>query len=133
MTDKPHRVGQRVSAAIRGSRPASRWIEGCEERVFHQYAGSGHPIEQARFAGVRIADDRHRRHLVAPPLGALDRTRGVQVPQLSAQLGDPTGDPAPVSLQLRLTGTAAADANAAAGAPAGLAGEVATPAPQPLT
>ena len=53
--------------------------------------------------------------------------------ELAAQLGDLGVDPAPVGLDLGLTGTAAADAAALRADPAtGLAGQVATPAAQPL-
>src|SRR5215207_5222608 len=69
---------------------------------------------------------------MTPPLIPLDLTRGVQVPQLGSQLGDPTRDAAPIGLQLRLTGTASADPDTTARTTTGLAGQVATPAPQAL-
>ena len=53
--------------------------------------------------------------------------------ELAAQLGHLGVDPAPVGLDLGLTGATATDAAAAGADPAtGLAGEVATPAAQPL-
>src|SRR4029078_3459662 len=51
---------------------------------------------------------------------------------LAVELGDLGVDPAPVGLDLRLTGAAAADAGAASNPAADLAGEGASPAAEPL-
>ena len=62
--------------------------------------GAGQPVQQARLAGVGVADDRDRRHLVPPPLGPLGLPGRVHLAQRGTQLGDPAVDPAPVGLQL---------------------------------
>ena len=64
--------------------------------------------------------------------GALGVAGALHLLQLAAELGDLGVDPAPVGLDLGLTGTAATDALAARGAAAGLAGQVAAPAAEPL-
>ena len=115
-----------------GLGPPGGRVEGGEQRVLDQHPGAGEPVEQAGLAGVGVADDGHRRHLVPPPLRPLGLPGAVHLAQRGPQLGDPAVDPAPVGLELGLAGTAAADAHAAAGPPAGLPGEVAAPAAQPL-
>ena len=71
--------------------------------------------------------------MVATALLALGVAGALHVAQLAAELGDLGVDPAPVGLDLGLTGATATDAAALAADPAtGLAGEVAAPAAQPL-
>ena len=64
--DEPDGVGQRVAATVRGGGAPGGRVEGGEQRVLDQHAGVGQRVEQARLAGVGVADDGHRGHLVAP-------------------------------------------------------------------
>ena len=130
--DEADGVGQGVDPAVGGLGPPGGRVQGGEQRVLDQHPGAGEPVQQAGLAGVGVADDGDRRHLVPPPLGPLGLPGAVHLAQRGAQLGDPAVDPAPVGLELGLTGATAADAGAAAGPAAGLPGQVATPAAEPL-
>src|SRR3712207_4853947 len=105
--------------------------EGGEQRVLHQHARAGEPVEQAGLAGVGVAGDRHARDGVAVARGALGGAGGRHAGDLAAQLAHPRADPPPVGLDLRLTGTTGADAATAGDAATGLPGQRLTPAAQP--
>ena len=133
VADEPDGVGERVDPPVLGRRTTRGGVERGEQRVLDEHAGVGQPVEQRGLAGVGVAGDRHRRDRVALALGPLGVAGGAHVAQLGAQLGDLGVDPAAVGLDLGLTGTTATDAAALrADAATGLAGEVATPAAQPL-
>src|SRR5690606_26475661 len=61
-------------------------------------------------AGVRVADDRQRRHVRTHPVLAVHGAPAVDLLQALLELQDALADQAPVGLELRLTGTAQADA-----------------------
>ena len=124
-------VGVGELAAVRGLGAAHRGVEGGEKGVLHQHPGSGEPVEQGGLAGVGVAGDRDRRHLVAVPVGALRlAARGHRL-DLAAQLGHAVADAPPVQLDLGLTGAARAHPGAAGGdAATGLAGHGVAPAAQ---
>ena len=126
-------VGHRVDAPVPGRRTPGGRVEGREQRVLDEHPGVGEPVEQRGLAGVGVARDRDAGDVVARALLAHRLAGALEVLELAAQLGDLGVDAAPVGLDLGLTGTTATDA-AAVGADAatGLAGEVATPAAQPL-
>ena len=126
--DEPDGVAHRVDAAVRGGRTPRGRVERREQRVLDQHAGIGEPVEQRRLAGVGVAGDRHGWDLVAPPLLALGVAGALHLLELAVELGDLGVDPAPVGLDLRLTGAAAADAGTAGDPAAHLTGEVAAPA-----
>ena len=130
---KPDRVAHRVDAAVGRLGTSGGRVERGEQRVLDQHARTGQPVEQRGLAGVGVAGDGHRRDLVALALLALGVAGALHVGELAAQLGDLGVDAPPVGLDLRLTGTTPAD-TAAVGADTatGLAGELATPAAQPL-
>ena len=107
-------------------------VQGGEQRVLDQHPGSGEPVQHTGLAGVGVADDGHRRDLVAAPFGPLQLSVGVELTQGGAQLRDPAVDPSTVGLQLRLAGTTAADAGSAARTSTRLPGEVATPPTESL-
>ena len=132
VADEAHGVGHRVHAAVGGRRTTRGGVERREERVLHQHAGVGEPVEQRRLAGVGVAGDRDARHVVATARLALDLAGAAHLLELAAQLGDLGVDAAPVGLDLGLTGTAAADALTAGGTTTGLARQVAAPAAQAL-
>src|SRR4051812_21388382 len=131
--DEADRVAHGVDAAVGGGRTPRGGVQGGEERVLHQHPGVGEPVEQARLAGVGVARDGHARDVVATALLALGVAGALHLAQVAPQLGDLGVDPAPVGLDLGLTGTTATDAAAGhADAATGLAGEVAAPAAQAL-
>ena len=130
--DEPDGVGHRVDAAVGGRRTTRGRVEGREQRVLDQHPGVGQPVEQRGLAGVGVAGDRDAGDVVAPARLALDVAGAAHVLELAAELGDLGVDPAPVGLDLGLTGAAATDAVTAGGPATGLAGEVATPAAQAL-
>src|SRR4051794_1243209 len=131
--DEADGVAHRVHAAVTGRRTTGGGVEGGERRVLDQRAGAGEAVEGAGLAGVGVAGDRDARDVVATALLALGVAGALHVGQLAAQLGDLGVDPAPVGLDLGLTGATAADAAAVRADPTtGLAGEVATPAAQAL-
>src|SRR4029077_11836461 len=67
-------------------------------------------VQQRRLADVRIARERNRRRLGAPPLLAPRRALALELLQATPELSDaPPREPA-VGLELRLTGAACADA-----------------------
>ena len=110
---------------------AHRRVERGEQRVLDEDAGAGQPVEQ-RWTCPRWCSRRWRRDGIAlrrrgAALGDADR---LHVRDLAAQLGHPGADPPPVELDLRLTGTARADAGAAGHPATGLPGHRLTPAAQ---
>ena len=116
----------------RGRRTTRGGVEGREERVLHQHARVGQPVEQRGLAGVGVAGDRDAGDVVAAARLALDVAGAAQLLELAAELGDLGVDPAAVGLDLGLTGATATDAVTAGGTATGLAGEVATPAAEAL-
>ena len=125
-------VGHRVDPAVGGRGTTSGRVQRREQRVLDQDPRVGEPVEQGRLAGVGVAGDGHRRDGVALPLGPLGRAGAPHLLELATELGDLVVDPAPVGLDLGLTGPAATDALAAGGPATDLAGQVAAPAAQSL-
>ncbi len=130
--DEADGVGQGVDPAARRLRPAHGRVEGGEQRVLHQHARPGEPVEQRGLAGVGVAGDGHGRHLVALALLALGVAALLHVGDLLAELRHLLPDPAPVGLDLGLTGTAGghAAAGGAGAATTHLPGERLAPAAQ---
>jgi hypothetical protein len=118
--DESDGVGERVRPAVRGDGAAGRRVEGCEQCVLDEDPGSRERVQQARLAGVGVADDRDTRDVVATalaPLGLADLAHRLDV---AAQLGHAVADAPPVQLDLRLTGATATDPDAAGGPAADL-------------
>ncbi|GMA93547.1 hypothetical protein GCM10025881_03710 [Pseudolysinimonas kribbensis] len=107
---EPDRVGDRELAAVGGAGTTHGGVEGREQRVLDEHAGAGQAVQQARLAGVGVARDRDRGHLVAVAGGALGLARGREALDLPTQPRHPGVDAAPVQLDLRLTGAAGAHA-----------------------
>ena len=108
-----------VSASVNSrpsgvARPAHGRVQGGEQRVLDQHARAGQPVEQRGLARVGVSGDGDRWHLVAASAPARLVSRAVFISRdLAAQLGHPLADPAPVGLDLGLTGATGADAAAA--------------------
>ena len=80
----------------------------------HRDVRAGERVQQRRLADVRVAGERDRRRLGAPPLLAPRRALALELLQAPPQLRDaPAREPA-VGLELRLTRAARADAAAEA-------------------
>src|SRR6185369_14353860 len=91
--------------------------------VLDQDAGVGQPVHQRRLARVRVAHERHRRERDALALVAVESPRAIDLVQTLAEDRDALADAAAVDLELRLTGTARADAAAEAREVGPLSGE----------
>ena len=104
-TDEAHGVRQREGPTVRGLCPANGRVEGGEQLVVDQDSGAGEPVQQGGLAGIGVARDGHAGHAVDLAAVAFGVPRGLHRPDLTLQLGDPGVDPAPVELNLCLTGT----------------------------
>ncbi len=133
MPDESDGVGKGVQPPAGRLGPAHSRVQGGEQRVLHQDAGAGEPVEQRGLARVGVAGDGHRRHLVALALLPLEVAAGLHARDLPAHLGHLLADAAPVGLDLGLTGTTGGHAAArGAGATAThLPGQRLAPAAQP--
>src|SRR5690606_22959455 len=121
-----------VDATVSRRRTPSGRVEGGEEGVLDEHARAGEPVEQRRLARVGVAGNHDRGDLVALALGALGLPGALHRLQLAAELGNLGVDPAPVGLDLGLTGATATDALTASDPATGLARQAATPAAEPL-
>ncbi|SIG95912.1 Uncharacterised protein [Mycobacteroides abscessus subsp. abscessus] len=105
VADESDGIGVGERDAVGGPGLSNRRVEGREQGVLDHHLGVGEPVEQGRFAGVRIADDRHGGHMVACAVLPLRVPGGSHAGDLAAQLRHPSADAAPVEFDLRLTGT----------------------------
>ena len=111
--DEADRVGDEVLAAV-VLEAARRRVEGLEETVVHRGAGAGEGVQERRLADVRVAGERDRRRLGAPPRLAAGRALLAELLQPRLEQGDPAARQAAVGLELRLAGAARPDAAAEA-------------------
>src|SRR5205085_2854664 len=81
---------------------AARWVEGREEPVLGQHAAARERVEERRLAGVRVADDRDDRQLVAVAVGAPRAAVLAQVLDLLLELVYAVARAPAVDLELRL-------------------------------
>ena len=72
MPNEPNCVGKRVDPTIGGLSAPGRRIQSREQRVFHQHTGIGEFIQQRRFAGVSVSNNRYRRHLATVTFCSFD-------------------------------------------------------------
>ena len=107
LADEAHGVRQHHRRAARKTQAAHGWIEGGEQLVRDIDLAAGKRIEQRRFTGVGVADQRHRRHRnlrartapsVALPLEALEPV---------CDRAHARAEQTPVGLQLCFPGAAA--------------------------
>ena len=77
-------VDIRVQSPVLGFRTAYGGIQSGEQRVLHQFRGTGQPVGQRRFAGVRIADHGDGRQAEATARATFDVTRGRHLCDLPA-------------------------------------------------
>src|SRR5207253_5069565 len=68
--------------------------------------GASQPIEQRRFAGIGVADQRHNRVRHPPTRLPMQGARALDVIELAPQMGDALADQAAVDFELALAGTA---------------------------
>ena len=103
---KPDGVGQDDGRSVRQPDAPQRRVEGGKQHVLGQHAGPGQAVEQRRFSGVGVADDRdHRkRHLLA--LGAVQVAGAAHLFELALQLDDLVLQRTPVGLDLGFAGAA---------------------------
>ena len=120
LADEPDGVGQQHRLASRAAQAPGSGVERREQPVLDEHAGVGEVVQQRRLAGVRVPDDGHVAEPDAAPTLALVGAVAVDLAELVLELVDAALDPAPVDLELRLTGAAAPDR--CSGAAAGGAG-----------
>ena len=82
--DEPDRVGDEVAAPLVLEAARGR-VERFEQAVAHRDAGVGERVEERRLARVRVAGERDRRRLGAPPLLAPDVALAAQLAQPLAE------------------------------------------------
>ena len=109
MADKADRVGQRVVPPVRRLGAAHSRVERREQCVLDEHPCAGEPVEQGGLSGVGVARDDHARHGPTTALLPLHLAGCFHAGDLAAQLRAALADPAPVGLDLRLTGTTGAD------------------------
>ena len=112
--DETDGVGDQQLAGVGQADPPHQGIERDEQGVGDLGGGARQAVEERRLAGVGISDQRHRRH---PALVAALAQLAAPAPylfDLVAEDLDPRADPPPVHLELRLAGSARADAAAQA-------------------
>jgi len=122
MPDEADRVGEGVDPTLCRPRPAGGRVERGEERILDQYPRTGKPVQDGGLASVGIAGDRNARHAVPPANRALGVPYGPHVGDLTLEPGDPSPDPAPIGLDLGLTGPAQTHAATGTSAPTTAAG-----------
>ncbi len=107
-------VSDRMARRPEGRRNAAHGrVQRGEQLVPRHHLGAGHRVEQRRFAGVGVADQRDHRERHALARSAVQMARAAHLLQLLLQPHDAVADQPPVSLDLRLAG-AAEEAEAAA-------------------
>ena len=104
--DEADRIGEDHARAMRQADRAQRRIERGEQHVGGQHARLRHAVEQRRFAGIGVADQRHDRIRHAPAAVAMQRARALDLVELGLDLGEAFLDQAPVGFELGLAGPA---------------------------
>jgi hypothetical protein len=105
----PHeadRVGQDHLDAWRENDPARQRIERREKLIGGKGAGAGQCVEQRRFAGIGVADQRDGEHLAALARLAAGATLPLAAIEAFANLLDAPSEHPAVHLELRLTRSA---------------------------
>src|SRR5207302_9791734 len=100
-------VGDEVAAPLVLEAARGR-VERLEQAVAHRDAGVGERVEERRLARVRVAGERDRRRLGAPPLLAPDVALAAQLAQPLAEERDAGARQTAVRLELRLARAARA-------------------------
>ena len=98
--DEADRVRQDRLAARRQVEPAHRRVEGREQQVLGADRRAGQAVEQRRFAGIGVADQRDDRIRHAPARLAVQRAGALDVVELAAQPGDALADQPAVDFEL---------------------------------
>ena len=106
---EPDRVGEQDRLTTGQRQPTRRRVEGGEQSILDEHARLGQVVEQRGLAGVRVADDAHRRQPARTATLALQRSGRRQILHVRLELGDAPHDPPAIDLEL---GLAAAEAGA---------------------
>ena len=101
--DEAHRIGEDDLLAMRKvDRPRCR-IERGEQHVLREHVGGRQPIEERRFSGVGVADERHDRIGHPPAARAVQRARLDDRLELALDTRHPLLDQAAIRFDLRFT------------------------------
>ena len=109
VVDEPHRVDEdRLPAAGKPELPGG-WVERGEELVRHEDVGPRQPVEEGRFSGVGVPDERDHGEPDFPAPLIMERTRPAHRGQLPLELPDLRADAATILLELLLPRSPGAD------------------------
>ena len=115
LADETNGINQQKLAAGRRFDRANHRIERGEQLILRQHVRAAQRIEQGRFSGVGVTDQRHNRHLVFLSSGAPETALAAQFINFPAQVAHPSADAPPVHFQPRFARAARADTAAQAG------------------
>ena len=109
VVDESHRVDEdRLPAAGKPELPGGG-IERGEELVRHEDVGARQAVEEGRFPGVGVPDERHHREPDFPAPPVMQRARPAHGRQLPLELPDLRADAPAILLELLLARPAGAD------------------------
>ena len=106
LADEANRVSQHNLATRRqGDSPHGR-VECGEQHVLAEHTRAGQPVEKRRFTGIGIANQRHRRHLAARAVAALQVPGALDLREFARGADHPVQQHAAVGVDLALARTA---------------------------
>ena len=124
IADETDRVTQKHPPIRRQNELPDRWIEGRKHARIGEDTRAREPVEQCRFAGVRVSDKADRGKRNGLPLPPLDAASGAHRFEIFLDLADALRDLPAIHLELGFAGTSRSDAaaepghlNAASGQP----------------
>jgi len=101
---EPDGVGYDYDSPLRELEPARGGVERAEELVLDQDARPGQPIEERGLSAVGVADEAHLTDAGPHPALSLGQPDSLHLREVPLELVDALSDPAPVHLELRLSG-----------------------------
>ena len=117
-THEPDSIDVRILTSIFGARPAHCGVQCGEQRILHQFRGTGQPIRQRRFARIRISHHGNGRQSETTASATFDVTCRSHLFDLFAEFGDSTANHAAVHFDFRFAWSSRADACVACGSAA---------------
>src|SRR5262245_7975578 len=115
VADEPHRVVDHDLALARQPQPTRRRIERREHPVLDEDLAFRQHVEERALPRVRVADERHDRHVpLAAPRAPLLAPHALSL-ELLLEKADAVADAPAIDFELLLTGASAADAALEAG------------------